>query len=165
MSDPAGEPASLPAGAATKDASGDFERYGLVAALTLVALCLLLADRLRPSRSTATVPPADKLLRIRIGGNIPRRVVPAAPAAPRQEAPRVLQPVPPAHDAGGPAKLASADLPPAAPRTVTVRSGDTLSEISTRELGTSRRAAEIARLNGIDPAHIREGQSLRLPPR
>lgn len=49
-------------------------------------------------------------------------------------------------------------------RTVTVRPGDTLSEISLRELGTSKRWREIASLNGItDASRLFVGQVLRLP--
>ncbi len=160
MSDPVGEPVEDRAVART----GDFERYGLVAALTLVVLCLLLADRLRPSRSVATVPPADRTLRIRLGGNIPRAPAPPARVQPAHPGP-APQRAPAESPAGERPRLALADVPPEAPRTVTVRSGDTLSEISTRVFGTSRRATEIAKLNGIDPAQIREGQTLRLPAR
>lgn len=162
MSDPAGEPVEDRAVART----GDFERYGLVAALTLVVLCLLLADRLRPSRSVASVPPADRTLRVRIGGNIPRAPAPPARAQPARPA---HSPAPANARPGNPIaerpRLDLADVPPPQPRTVVVRAGDTLSEISAREFGTSRRATEIATLNGIDPAQIREGQTLRLPPR
>jgi hypothetical protein len=47
-----------------------------------------------------------------------------------------------------------------------VAGGETLGDIALRELGTSRRAAEIARLNAIDdPGRIRQGQMLKLPAR
>ncbi len=49
-------------------------------------------------------------------------------------------------------------------RTYTVVSGDTLGEISMKLLGTSKRAAEIAKLNGLESANnIRIGMSLKIP--
>ncbi len=49
-------------------------------------------------------------------------------------------------------------------RTYTVVSGDTLSEISMRLLGTSRRTNEIAKLNGLESANdIRIGMTLKIP--
>mgnify|MGYP003663428976 CR=1 FL=1 len=48
--------------------------------------------------------------------------------------------------------------------TYTVASGDTLGEISMRLLGTSRRADEIAELNGLESANdIRIGMKLKIP--
>ncbi len=48
--------------------------------------------------------------------------------------------------------------------TYTVVSGDTLGEISMRLLGTSRRADEIAELNGLESANdIRVGMELKIP--
>ena len=45
-----------------------------------------------------------------------------------------------------------------------VRKGDTVSEIAQRLLGTSRRAGEIIRLNGLaDPKRIRPGMKLKIP--
>lgn len=49
-------------------------------------------------------------------------------------------------------------------RTYEVKKGDTLGEISMRELGTSKRASEILKLNGLKDANsIRVGQKLKLP--
>lgn len=49
-------------------------------------------------------------------------------------------------------------------RTYTVESGDTLGQISTDLLGTSRRADEIAELNGLESANgIRVGMKLKIP--
>ncbi|MCZ6598034.1 MAG: LysM peptidoglycan-binding domain-containing protein [Planctomycetota bacterium] len=46
----------------------------------------------------------------------------------------------------------------------TVQSGDTLSEISLRELGTSKRWPEIVKLNlGLDPARLKVGSRLVMP--
>jgi len=159
MADRDPQPASPP---------GDFERYGLLAALTLVVLCLLAADR-RASAPPAEPPPRpDRLLHVRIGGRAP---------APRGSAP-----------AGGPqsdtSMLVSGNLPPDGPpdappagprrspatadaeRTCVVQAGETLGAIARRELGTSKRADEIARLNGLPSVdRVRAGQTLRLPPR
>lgn len=45
-----------------------------------------------------------------------------------------------------------------------VKSGDTLSSIAARHLGSARRWQEIAKLNGIrDPKAVKVGQTLRLP--
>ena len=47
-----------------------------------------------------------------------------------------------------------------------VKKGDSLGEIARRELGTTRRQAEIARLNaGAAPLMLRVGQRLLMPPR
>jgi nucleoid-associated protein YgaU len=54
----------------------------------------------------------------------------------------------------------------AAARTVAVRSGETLSEIAARELGSSKRWTEIAALNGgLDPTKLRAGMILAMPAR
>lgn len=68
--------------------------------------------------------------------------------------------------APAPAAPGTSPTAPAAPsgRTYTVRSGDTLSKIAARELGSAARYREIASLNGIrDPNRINVGQVLRLP--
>lgn len=54
--------------------------------------------------------------------------------------------------------------PAASGRIYEVKKGDTLGEISMRELGTSKRANEIIALNGLKDANsIRVGQKLKLP--
>ncbi len=51
-------------------------------------------------------------------------------------------------------------------RTCVVASGETLSQIAQRELGTYKRWPEIAELNGgLDPAKVRKGMVLKLPER
>jgi nucleoid-associated protein YgaU len=53
---------------------------------------------------------------------------------------------------------------PGGARTVTVRSGDTLGELSQRHLGTATRWREISDMNGgLDPAALRVGMELRMP--
>jgi len=57
-----------------------------------------------------------------------------------------------------------ASTPAASGRVYEVKKGDTLGEISMRELGTSKRANEIIKLNGLKDANsIRVGQKLKLP--
>jgi nucleoid-associated protein YgaU len=52
------------------------------------------------------------------------------------------------------------------PWTYVIKSGDTISQVAERELGTVRRQKEIFSLNpGLDPLGLREGQSLAMPPR
>lgn len=134
--------------------TGDFERYALIAALTLVVLCLLLWDRWHSPGGPGTAPPPDRTLRVGIGGG----------------APPVTGTVP--HSGPSDAKRASVDPPappppppaPPPPRTYAVKDGDSLYDIAKRELGSASRAKEIADLNGIgDPTKIRKGQVLKLP--
>jgi len=55
---------------------------------------------------------------------------------------------------------------PSPPTTYKVRRGDTLSGIAKRELGSAQRWRDIQRLNpDLDPARLRPGQILVLPPR
>jgi hypothetical protein len=147
-------------------ASGDFERYGLLAALTLVVLCLLVADRVRNAPKPAARPSADRLLRVRIGGKDPAAAavhaqLPAARPAPADRTrPAAVAPVPVAP------QRAPEPRPAALPRTCVVSDGETLGDIARRELGSARRAGEIAQLNAItDLDRVRAGQTLRLPPR
>lgn len=68
--------------------------------------------------------------------------------------------------AGAPVASAKAARTPAAPSnsTYVVQAGDSLSAISQRTLGTSRRWEELMALNGIsNPASIQPGQVLKLP--
>jgi len=54
--------------------------------------------------------------------------------------------------------------PAASTHAYTVRSGDTLSEISQRELGSARRWQEIVAANpGLDPARLRAGKTIQIP--
>ena len=49
-------------------------------------------------------------------------------------------------------------------RSYTVQRGDTLGQIATRELGSSKRMSEIVALNkGLDPNHLLVGRTLVLP--
>jgi len=51
-----------------------------------------------------------------------------------------------------------------APRTYTVKAGDTLGEIARRELGSAKRWEEIQTLNGsLDPKRLRAGMTIKLP--
>lgn len=63
-----------------------------------------------------------------------------------------------------PSQRPVAEVPPSGARDYVVKSGDTLSEIAQRELGSSRRWQEIVALNpGLDPARLRSGKTIRLP--
>ena len=63
------------------------------------------------------------------------------------------------------AKPSPASTPsPAGGRSYSVRSGDTLSQIAQRELGSKDRWRELVELNpGLDPAKLHVGTSIRLP--
>jgi nucleoid-associated protein YgaU len=146
-----------PAAAGDTRGAGDFERYALIAALTLVVLCLLIWDRWHGDPSTGAAPRPDRTLRVRIGGD----AAPATGAGAADEARRA---------SNDPAKHVLPAPPPPPPppavRTYTVKDGDTLGAIASRELGSASRAAEIAALNGIqDAALIRKGAVLKLPPK
>lgn len=160
---PAPEQAEAPPPAATDPGAargaGDFERYALIAALTLVVLCLLVWDRWHGDPAPGAASRPDRTLRVRIGGDPPPAPSPdtakdtrrANSDVARTERPVAPPPPPP---------------PPPAQRTYTVKDGDTLGAIASRELGSSSRADEIAALNGIsDPALIRKGAVLKLPPK
>jgi nucleoid-associated protein YgaU len=63
-------------------------------------------------------------------------------------------------------RQAAAKTAPASggPRTYSIRSGDTLSAIALRELGSAERWSEIAALNpSVDPARLSVGASIQLP--
>lgn len=63
-----------------------------------------------------------------------------------------------------PAPTTPSGSPAPSTRTYTVKRGDTLGAIATRELGSYKRWREIADLNGIrDPRRLQIGQVLRLP--
>lgn len=79
-----------------------------------------------------------------------RDPVAPAPVTPREE-PRGREPEQPV-------------APPATGLTYTVRPGDSLSRIASRELGSQKRMNEILALNGLtDPDRIFVGQELRMP--
>lgn len=153
------------------DRAGDFERYALVAMMTLVVLCLLFVDGLRKREEAPAAPPADRLLHIEIGGAVPASPparereqglghLPAAPAGEREPEPREGGDVEAVADE---VLAAREQVPP--PRTYVVQSLDTLSGIASRELGSATRAMEIARLNDLeDPDVLALGQTLVLPP-
>ncbi|HVS17235.1 MAG TPA: LysM domain-containing protein [Planctomycetota bacterium] len=69
----------------------------------------------------------------------------------------------PTHDSDPVVTQAQVAPPSARAREYTIRSGDTLSEIAMRELGTKERWRELVALNpGIDPLRLREGDKIRL---
>lgn len=85
----------------------------------------------------------------------------AAPGTLELQAPRE-QPAPEqviGLKAAGPTQALAASA-----RTYAVRTGDTLSEIAQRELGSARRWQELVSANpGLDPSKLRVGQSIRIP--
>ena len=124
-------------------------RYGLLAALTLVLASALLWDRLHPPAGNRLFPrdePAREDLAVLVVGGAPKP-----------------EPLP----AAGPAAAAadSAADTSGGQDEVTVEHGDTLSSLAQRTLGTSRKAADLAKFNGIRlDAPLRIGQVLRIPP-
>jgi LysM repeat protein len=145
--------AEAPSAPPPAERAGEFERYALIAALTLVVLCLLAWDRWHEGGSSGPAPRPDRTLRVEIGGDAPAK----APAPARN---------------GGNATRMTNDAPPPPPpppppeRTHVVKSGETLSEIARRELGSATRANDIAQLNGIDdPTKLKAGTTLKLPAR
>src|SRR6188768_4266370 len=100
------------------DAPDDAAR---IEALTLVVLCLLVWDRWHDGGTSAPAPRPDRTLRVEIGGDAPAK----APPAPRTETKHVAGNTPPAPPPPPP--------PPPQERTVTVKSGETLSVIAKRE--------------------------------
>lgn len=150
---------------------GDVERYGLMAAVTLLIVLFLVVDE---QRATATTPPPadrDGIVVLELGG----REVPVADLTQRRRLGADIQADPgrdpePVDRAPLPAPPEPEPTPPnpgpSGPRTVVVQPGDSLSRISERELGTVRRMGEILELNGLRDANsLQAGQSLRLPPR
>ena len=154
-----------------------FERYALVASLTLLILCLVWMDRRTEAEAASAAPPADHRLRIEIGGGAHagfddgRRTEPwsadhedpAAGADPQIDPDPLPRDDPPV-----------APTPPPRPdpepeprdRTYVVQKGDTLTGISRTELGSTARWKELQKLNGIaDPDDIRIGDVLKLPTR
>ena len=146
--------------------AGGFERYALVGSLTLLILVLLLADRFGDRPAAEPVPPGE-LLRVEMGGREARATTPPrTDVTDRRELERAPGREPQAPPTAVPPRFRDDHMPPQTPepRIYVVQSGDTLSSIASRELGTTRRAGEIARLNGLpDPDRIRAGDTLRLP--
>lgn len=92
-------------------------------------------------------------------GPAPAPAAPAAPASP--PAPKPSQAAKPSPK---PAPAKPSPPPAAATRAYTVKQGDSLWTIASRELGDSRKADELARLNGLQaPYSIRVGDKLKLP--
>jgi len=176
-------PESLPAGEESGGGPGhpiDSHmglRYGLLAALTLVLASAILWDHLHPPRESRLDPreevPVENRARIVVGG----APLPAPPAseAPRSPGPRGVDPepapggsTPATHTVPGPVP-GTDTVPGTAPvapveATYTVASGDTLGGIALRTLGSSRKAGDLARGNGMAlDGVLRVGMVLRLP--
>jgi LysM repeat protein len=101
--------------------------------------------------------PAKLLVGTRI--RLTAAVAPATASAPRPEPKTAPQPKVAAAAGGN-----TAARPAGSARSYTVRSGDTLSQIAQRELGTTSRWRELVELNpGLDPAKLLVGTTIRLP--
>ena len=161
-----------------------FERWAMAGAcaLALVGIAAFLVRREPPDVVNASQDaagdgvPADgqagsaagDLVRIRIGGERPPAPLPD-PVRDRGDKvydanlnPGTGDDVPPAPDDS----TSTTPSPEPAVRTVIVQSGETLSQIAQRELGTVRRLPELLEMNGIDdPNAVRTGATLKLPPR
>ena len=160
--------------------SREFERYVLLAALTLLVLCLLWMDRSADSDRTAQAD-TDRVLRVEIGDRTGALATRTPVAGRTSDERRVTElesrRVPPPLDrtadrprpdpiVPGPVDPEPGPSPPAKrpERLYKVRPDDTLSGIASRELGRAGRAMEIARLNGIsDPRRLRAGVTIKLP--
>jgi nucleoid-associated protein YgaU len=132
-------------------------RYGLLAVLTLVIASALAWDRLHPPETNRLFPrdePSREDLAVVVFGGKPEPL-PPPPASPGTGAPSVAghpsDPAPEAADAGDGIHR--------------VEAGDTLGQIAQRHLGSSRKAADLARFNGISvDTPLRVGQEIRIPP-
>lgn len=111
------------------------------------------------TKGTGTVDP-----RLTVTDPKPNPADPAGAATPQTPAPGAQpQPQP---TVTAPATPAPAPVAPVAPKfkTITIKSGDTLSGIALRELGSATRFKEIADLNKIaDPNKIQAGGNLMIP--
>jgi nucleoid-associated protein YgaU len=142
-------------------------RYGLLAVLTLIIASALVWDRLHPPEVNHLFPrdePAKEDLAVVVLGGKPETL--AAPPPPASSMPGG-----PSGPGGNPAGVLAADDAGSAPSgvtqdgTYTVEKGDTLGQIALKTLGTSRKAGDLARFNGIPvDAPLKVGQELRIPP-
>jgi nucleoid-associated protein YgaU len=133
-------------------------RYGLLAALTLVLASALVWDRMNPPRENRLqerAAPAPEDTAVLVFGGTPRLLAPPPPPASLPGGPAEGGP-----GAGGP----GADGP-VAEDVYTVEKGDTLGGIALKTMGSSRKAADLARANGFPvTAPLRVGQEIRIPP-
>ena len=150
---------------------GDVERYGLMAAVTLLIVLFLVVDEQRAAATTPLPTDRGSIVVLELGGREVHgtdsaRLRPLG-ADIQADPGRDPEPIDPEPDPTPPEPEPTPPTPtPTGPRTVVVQSGDSLSRISERELGTVRRMGEILELNGLrDPNSIQAGQTLRLPPR
>ena len=150
----------------------------IASAIVLVFLAALAIDwnvrqsaSLREARSGMIKTRVDDLLELEIGFADGKNPAPPDPAEKKQSV-KVIE------------KTPNITYPPAGPGNTgpaggdtshridsdyilyEVKPGDTVSEISSRLLGTARRADEILRLNGIDDARkVRAGTTIKVPRR
>ncbi len=136
-------------------------RYGLLAVLTLVIASALLWDRSHPPETNRLVtreePAREDLAVVVLGGKPePLPPPPASASLPAGAGAAVLS-----ADDGG---TTAADPGPDGP--YVVEKGDTLGQIALKTMGSSRKAAELAKFNGFDvDTPLKVGQEIRVPPR
>ncbi len=121
-------------------------------------------DKIRPDGTnlregvTLRIPPKDVLLGTATLGTDAKSAELTKPAAAKSP---VASPARPADEKPS-TKLASSGKP--APRTYTVKGGDTFSKIAAKELGTAKRWEEIASLNpSLDSSELKVGDTVKLP--
>ncbi len=122
-------------------------------------------DKIRPDGTnlregvTLRIPPKDVLLGIAALAPNAKSTELAKPAAGKATPPST--PVKPADEK--PATKVATNAKPA-PRTYTVKGGDTFSKIAAKELGTAKRWEEIASLNpSLDSSELKVGDTVKLP--
>jgi len=135
-------------------------RYGLLAALTLILASALVWDGLHPPEGNRLSPreePAREDMAIVVVGGKPVPLPPPPP--PGASIPGVILPLD-----GGTAAEAAAPTP-SEEGAYTVEKGDSLGLIAQKTLGTTRKAADLARFNGMTlDAPLKVGQALKIPP-
>lgn len=138
---------------------GDLERYGLMAAVTLLIVLFLVVEERHRDAPAETSIDRQSVVVLELGGRVPP--VPARPPVGRRNADPAPAPVPAPQPEPVPEPISTPE-----PREVVVAPGEVLSVLVQRELGTVRRLNEVMRLNGLSDANaIRAGQTLLFPAR
>jgi nucleoid-associated protein YgaU len=128
-------------------------RYGLLAVLTLVIASALAWDRLHPPETNRLFPrdePSRSDLAVVVLGGRPE------------------PPPPPPASTAAPSATGTSPPPGAGEEpdgTYRVEAGDSLGQIALKTMGSSRKAGELAKFNGISvDAPLKVGQEIRIPP-
>ncbi len=127
-------------------------RYGLLVVLTLVLASALVWDGLHPPGTGRLSPregPAPEDVAVVVVGGSPLPLPPPPSPSPLPGIPGGDSPAPPPSEEG----------------VYTVEKGDSLGLIAQKTLGTTRKAPDLARFNGMTlETPLRVGQELRIPP-